>query len=144
MAIESIPVFETTIQKTDAWLKTFQQQIGTDINKDQAYHLMRAGLHTIRDRMTVDEAAHFSAQLPLLLRGTFYEGYKPSQQPRTMRTEQDFCNCLDEKINKDVPVDKKYVLPALFKTLKEQISEGQIKDVESHMPEDMQAALVHA
>jgi uncharacterized protein (DUF2267 family) len=94
--------------------------------------------------MTVDEAAHFSAQLPLLLRGVFYEGYKPADQPRTMRTEQEFCNCLDEKIDKDVPVDKKYVLPALFKTLEAQVSDGQIKDIESHMPEDMQSALVHA
>jgi hypothetical protein len=40
MSIESIPVFETTIQKTDIWLKNFQQEIGQDINKDQAYHLM--------------------------------------------------------------------------------------------------------
>jgi uncharacterized protein (DUF2267 family) len=35
----------------------------------------------LRDRLTVEAAAHFAAQLPDLIRGVFYAGWDPSAVP---------------------------------------------------------------
>ena len=47
--------------------------LGTDDRQD-AYRAVRGVLHTLRDRLPVEESAQLAAQLPTLLRGVFYEG----------------------------------------------------------------------
>jgi uncharacterized protein (DUF2267 family) len=60
------------VLSTNTWLK----QLGED--RGDAYRVLRAVLHTLRDRLTVDEAAQFAAQLPELVRGVFYDSAKPA------------------------------------------------------------------
>jgi uncharacterized protein (DUF2267 family) len=64
----------------DRWLDVVARQLGTDDHK-YTYRVLRAWLHVVRDRLTVDTAAHLGAQLPELLRGLFYEGWRPSTLP---------------------------------------------------------------
>ena len=44
--------------------------------------LERAWLHNLRDRLSVEVAAHFAAQLPELLRGVFFDGWNPGRVPQ--------------------------------------------------------------
>ena len=62
------------------WLTTVASALGTD-DRRYTYRVVRAWLHTFRDRLTVESAAHFAAQLPELLRGIFYDGWVPSKVP---------------------------------------------------------------
>jgi uncharacterized protein (DUF2267 family) len=45
-------------------------------------------LHALRDRLTVNEAAQFGAQLPMLVRGIYYEGWDPTRLPVKMNREE--------------------------------------------------------
>jgi uncharacterized protein (DUF2267 family) len=81
-------VFDQTLQKTNIWLKEIMDDLGPD--RQRAYHAPRAVLHTLRDRLTVEEAAHLSAQLPLLVRGIYFEGWHPAHKPTTERSQEDF------------------------------------------------------
>src|SRR6185369_10762255 len=51
-------------------------------DREFAYRVLRAWLHTLRDRLTVQASAHFAAQLPDLIRGIFYAGWNPSGVPK--------------------------------------------------------------
>jgi uncharacterized protein (DUF2267 family) len=63
------------------WLDAVMGCLGTT-DRRYAYRVLRAWLHVVRDRLTVDAAAHLGAQLPELLRGVFYEGWRPSDTPK--------------------------------------------------------------
>ena len=72
---------DRSIAKATAWLADIAAGFGTS-DRRLAYRVLRAWLHCLRDRLSVDVAAHFAAQLPELLRGVFFDGWNPSQVPR--------------------------------------------------------------
>lgn len=67
-------------QTAHQWLVAVAKALGTDDHR-YTYRVLRAWLHAVRDRLTVESAAHFGAQLPELLRGTYFEGWMPSHVP---------------------------------------------------------------
>jgi uncharacterized protein (DUF2267 family) len=73
-------VFDHTVHTAHTWLVDIAEMFGTT-DQRFALRVVRAWLHTLRDRLTVDEAVHFGAQLPELLRGIYYDGWNPSKVP---------------------------------------------------------------
>src|SRR5258708_6578850 len=87
MSAIGLEVFDTTIQKTHIWINDLMKVLGWQ-DRHKAYLALRATLHALRDRLTVDEVAHVGAQLPMLIRGFYYEGWDPSHKPLREATDQ--------------------------------------------------------
>lgn len=68
------------------WVNDVAREFDTD-DREFAYGVLRAWLHTLRDRLTIDAAAHFAAQLPDLIRGVFYAGWNPGVVPQKYDAE---------------------------------------------------------
>src|SRR5512139_953305 len=69
---------------TDAahtWINDVANEFDTQ-DLEFAYRVLRAWLHTLRDRLPVEASAHFAAQLPDLIRGVYYAGWNPSIVPQ--------------------------------------------------------------
>jgi uncharacterized protein (DUF2267 family) len=81
--------FESTYRTTSAWLRELMRELGWD-DPRRAYAALRAVLHALRDRLTVAEAADLSAQLPMLVRGLFFEGWRPNAVPVKEQRREDF------------------------------------------------------
>jgi uncharacterized protein (DUF2267 family) len=84
--------------RAHVWLAAIADELGTD-DRQFTYRVTRAWLHALRDRLTVDAAAHFGAQLPEMWRGLYYEGWVPHRAPQRYRAEE----CLD-RIATEAPV----------------------------------------
>ncbi len=84
-----LDTFDKTIQESNLWLKDVMERINTN-DRHHAYSTLRAVLHALRDRIGPESAAHLGAQLPMLLRGLFYEGWDPTGKPSKERHEAQF------------------------------------------------------
>lgn len=93
----SIAAINKTVEKTNEWLTELAQKEPFQ-TKEQAYSLLRAVLHTLRDNLIVDQATKFIAQFPLLLQGVYYEGWDPSVSPSKERTKAAFLQHIRHEI----------------------------------------------
>ena len=80
MSATGFDAFDHASETAHAWLPEVAEAFGTD-DQRFAYRALRAWLHTLRDRLTADAAAHLAAGLPELLRGVFYDGWQPAKVP---------------------------------------------------------------
>lgn len=93
-----VSVFERSLHKSEAWIIEMHNDLNW-LSNDKVYHLLRAVLHVLRDQLSIDEAAHFSAQLPLLLRGTFYECWNPKLNRSKGLTKKDFLEAIRNNLD---------------------------------------------
>ncbi len=133
MSFTGLDVFDRTIQLTNIWLKELMEKLGTD-DRHRAYLALRATLHALRDRLTVEEAADLAAQLPMLIRGIYYEGYRPADKPLRERHKEEFLAHIREQFRKDPDVDPERIARAVFALLQEKITAGEIEDVRHSLP----------
>ena len=80
MSFTGVGSLDRSTDKPSAWLAGIGEGFGTH-DRRLAYWVARAWLHSLRDRLTVEVAAHFAVQLPELLRGVFHVGWNPSRVP---------------------------------------------------------------
>ena len=131
---------EATVQKTNRWIKELSEELG-GVSRREAYRVLRGFLHTLRDRLTVDEAAQLGAQLPMLIRGLYYEGWDPSRAPRKMRAKvfvETFAGQAALRPNQEPGP----ALRAAACVWRRHISEGEVVDVLSTLPEDVRRLLM--
>ena len=139
MSGTSLDVFDNTVQKTYEWLRDISQELGDD-NRRHAYLALRGTLHAVRDFLPLDESAQFSAQLPLLIRGLYFEGWKPSATPETERSRESFLRRIDEAMeralwNEDVSYDAEQATRAVLRVISTYVSGGEIAQVKHTMPQ---------
>jgi uncharacterized protein (DUF2267 family) len=88
MSALGLEVFDRTFQTTNIWLDEIMEKLGPD--RQIAWKVLSTVLHKLRDMLQPDLAAHLGAQLPLLVRGVYYDLYEPSKQPAAFRSREDF------------------------------------------------------
>lgn len=136
MTITAFDIFTATTQKTDEWLRDIMAELHWD-DPAHAYIALRATLHVLRDRLTVAEAAQFAAQLPMLVRGFYYEGWKPRDKPKRMRHADEFLAEVDAQLRADLPGDTRRIVRAVLHVLENRLSEGEITDVMQLLPKEL-------
>jgi uncharacterized protein (DUF2267 family) len=133
MSETGLPAFDGTLQKTHIWLNELMATLGWE-DRQKAYLGLRVVLHELRDRLPVDEAVHLGAQLPTLVRGFYYEGWKPAHKPIKSRHKADFLAHVAEHFRDDQKVDAEELTRAVFWVLHRHVSGGEVADVKHILP----------
>jgi uncharacterized protein (DUF2267 family) len=98
---------------------------------------LRAVLHCLRDRLTVDEAAQLGDQLPMLVRGIYYEAWHPAGKPEKIRTREEFLARISTHLPKARPINAEDAAHAVFQVLEKHVTAGEIQDVVQAMPQEI-------
>jgi len=123
------------VQQTQEWLKELRDNADLD-DEAEALSVLRAVLHQLRDRLTPEEAIELGAQLPIILRGIYYEGWQPSRTPERIRTKEKF---LDEVLLKLLPrpVAPEQAVKDVFAVMAHHCDPGEISQVIGQLPADL-------
>lgn len=130
-----IPVLETTIQKTHIWLKDLAELMGWE-DQHLAYLALRAVLHALRDRLPIEVTAKLGAQLPMLIRGIYYEGWVPSHTPFKIHHLEDFLGLVASYLGNDLLIPHaERITKGVFKVMANHLSEGEIDHLKKVLPQ---------
>lgn len=138
MSTTGLDVFDSTVQQTNEWLKEIANELHTD-NTRHAYLALRGTLHALRDNLVVEEATDLAAQLPMLVRGIYYEGWNPSKTPVRDRDRDAFLERVGSALERSQPagIYPEPAARAVFKVLSDHVSEGEINQVRSALHKDI-------
>jgi uncharacterized protein (DUF2267 family) len=135
-SVSSLDVFGKTLHKTNQWLNHLMRVLPTD-SRHFAYGAMRATLHALRDRLTVEEVAQLGAELPMLIRGFYYEGWNPTGKSSKALHRQQFLDRITNDLKDAEGKEPEEVARAVFVVLVQRISDGEIEDVKHLLPADI-------
>jgi len=127
---------ERTVQLTHVWINDLNDRLCWN-DKSRAYRLLKGVLHALRDWLEVDESANFAAQLPGLLRGAYYEQWRPATTPVKKRNRQAFLDHVEREFKRDPLWNTAECVTAVFQLLSGKITAGEIEDVWHALPEDV-------
>lgn len=129
---------ERTVHATNGWIHDLDERLGWD-NRARTYRLLRGVLHAIRDWLPIDEGANLSAQLPTLLRGVYYEQWRPSTVPTKDRDKASFVARVDEAMKPEVLENTEMAIGDVFAILTRKTTQGEADDVRNALPKDLRA-----
>ncbi len=138
MSTVGLENIDHTVQLTHSWINELDEQLGWK-DKSQSYRVLRSVLQAIRDWLQVNEAADFAAQLPSLLRGVYYEQWRPSAVPVKQRSKQDFIARINHGFAGNPVYYTPEVVSIVFRFLSTKIGSGEIEDVRRALPADLRA-----
>ena len=136
MSTQHLEVLETTLQKTHQWIDALAESAHMDPHT--AYQALRAVLHTLRDRLPASEAAQLAAQLPLLVRGIYYEGYHPASLP-VKYTREEFLREVSRNIVSNRITDPLEASQKVFELLERFLGFGELAKLGQVLPEDIKS-----
>ena len=97
--------------------------------------MLTAVLHALRDRLTVDEVAQLGAQLPILVRGLYYDRWHhPAGKPDRLRHKEEFLATVAAELDDIGQIDPEDATRAVFAVLERHIAPGEIEDVKAMLP----------
>jgi uncharacterized protein (DUF2267 family) len=135
MSTTGVSVFDKTLQTTHIWLDEVMETVGPDRNV--AWHVLGAVLRTLRDRLPLELAAHLGAQLPLLVRGTYYDQFRPGHAPELFRTEDEFLDRVAGQLGGNWPVDVRQAARSVLAVLSHHVTPEQIDKVKRSLPDSV-------
>lgn len=127
-----LSVFDTTVQESNTWLAAVEERL-KPCDRQQAYAGLRAGLHALRDRLPTDGVISLSAQLPMLLRGMFLEGWRP-HPAGDERSQQEFCATIAERLPPAYPREANAVAEAVFAVITDKVDPGEARKLITQLP----------
>ena len=131
-----IKVFDKTIQKTMHWIDSVAASMGSP-DKQRAFMVLRSVLHALRDRLPPNEAVQLAAQLPMLVRGFYYEGWHPQDKPRRYRHKEPFLTEIADAVPTLDATQIERGVSAVFEVLGSELPGGEVEQVRHALPAEL-------
>jgi len=136
MTAQGLEVIDQSVHLTHGWINELAGRLDWS-SKRSALRLMRVILHRIRDHLLVDEVAQLSAQLPVMIRGFFFEGWVPKGTPIKERHGEEFIAFISHQMSDTGEYRGREDIKCVFDLLNARISGGEVEDIRASLPQDL-------
>jgi uncharacterized protein (DUF2267 family) len=139
--------FEDYVTKANTWLNRVADRMDIQ-DRNKAGRIFRAVLHALRDRLPSGEAAHLGAQLPIIWKGIYYDGYRPDHEPIRIRHEDQWLEFIRSKDAlaeiKDLPTldDARLAYEGVMLALHDLLSPGQYDKLQNALHKDIKPDII--
>jgi uncharacterized protein (DUF2267 family) len=127
-----LAVFDTTVQESNEWLKLIEAEL-PPCDRQQAYAAFRAVFHVLRDRLPTEAVLGLSAQLPMLLRGVFLEGWRAGP-PTDIRDPKVFAQTVSDRLPPKFPREGAGAVVAVFSVMTKRLDPDEVSKLVKHLP----------
>jgi uncharacterized protein (DUF2267 family) len=131
-----IQELEAATNAAEDWVDALMQRLGWH-DRQKVYLALVSGLHGLRDSLPRDEAIYLGADLPILLRGLYYEGWHPTGRPLTSRN--DFLDRIHDGLHRDAGIDPEQVARAILALLGDRLPPAEAEDTRAATPQSLRA-----
>ena len=143
MSTTHIDIIDRTVEKAHIWINDVADELGST-DGHHAYRVLRAFLHAVRDHLPVNEAAALAAQLPIFVRGVFYEGWNPSATPEQTRDLDSFLQRIASEARLVGETEASFDASAASRVLSRHISSGEAESLMNALPRHLREFLAAA
>jgi uncharacterized protein (DUF2267 family) len=134
-----IDLIESSSADAYSWLQDICKELGTN-DRHRALHALRGALHALRDRLSLEQNAHLAAQLPTLVRGIYFESWKPTHGGLPVRDLDDYLDRVAANIGEfDGTIDAFDLARAVYTVLGRRISEGEMHKIVAGLPHQLRS-----
>jgi len=130
------PTFDKTVQESNLWLKELAAVLHSH-DRELAYRVLRATLHSLRDRIGPENAVHLGAQLPMLLRGLYYEGFRLEQSTTAERHEQAFLDHVRAELPSGLVIALEDAVKGVFWVMADKIDRREVAKIAKILPAEL-------
>jgi len=140
MTITRLDIIDRSVEKAHVWINDTAAELGTE-DSQAAYRALRAFLHAVRDHLSVDEIAQLSAQLPIFVRGVFYEGWDPSRTSEHARDLDSFLAKIAGEAGLTGETEASFAATAAARVLRRHVSTGEGDSLLRALPQHIRELL---
>ena len=137
MSATGLEVLDKSLQTTNIWLKEIMQAEMVGPDRQVAWRVLGAVLHTLRDRLSVEQVAHLGAELPIVIRGLYYDQWHPAGKPERERRAEEFVARVNLALHDTRPIDPDGATRAVFRVMNRHISAGQVEKIRQALPDNI-------
>jgi uncharacterized protein (DUF2267 family) len=134
--MSSVGVVDRNVEMVNVWLGEITERLGHG-SKEDAWSCLNAVLRTVRDRLPVDETADFAAQLPTLIRGSYYEGWRPSEAPHKWRHKDEYLAAVRGRLGGRENFDPEATVRAVLSVINRHVSEAEVQKIKAIHPKEL-------
>jgi uncharacterized protein (DUF2267 family) len=137
MSATGLEVFDRTLQTTHIWLDEIIEDLHTD--RQTAWHVLGAVMRPLRDRLPPGLSAHLSAELPLLVRGSYFDQWRPGAQNLKLRSLAEFLERVSDGLRDTKPIGSLDAVRTVFAVLERHLDHGQSEKIRQALPDEIRA-----
>lgn len=133
-------ILENNIHQTMDWIYAVEEACHwDDDNQRKAFIALRAVLHQLRDLLALEAAAALSSQLPLLIRGIFFENWKPDSNSSKIFEKDEFLSLVSKALYPYRDMDVEKTIKGVFNVLSRKLPPGVFDNIIKAIPKEIQA-----
>lgn len=136
MSLTGIASIDSTIHKTQRWIAEVSDGMGL-LDRERSLAGLRSTLHVVRDHLPLQAAVALGAQLPLLVRGMYFENWRPSASHDKPHTKGEVVTLIAADLPWAGEVDVEKLARTVLEVLSRHVDPGEVSKLVHLLPKGL-------